>query len=712
MDNKSFWLANINNHVVSISLIDLTTKKFSILAVGPELSYDESLDSFINAVDQSLSDAANQVNLPSEDEPNSIALIIPPFWVGSDGKIITEKLKVFESLFRELKLKPMGFISNDEALVEEANQFDGFPASFVLVNLSPTEMVVSLTYLGKVIERIIKPIADKFSPILLELTLQEFKTESTLPPQIILIGDFDEDLVDNLKNFAWIGKKNIETFLHFPDIKTHSPKDLVTIYSKAITSQFSEPVSESRLVPPPEEISTEYLPPPVSDTVELEEVTAGDLGFGNQENFTIPTDYPQIISSPEPIDEDIFSTPPSTSKKPFKINLPKFNLPKFNLKIPSPKIYYLFPLALAPLLLLIPFFFSQATITLFLTPYAFSKDLTVTFDPEAQAIDIDNKIIPINRNNYDITNTDTIPTTGKVTTGEKARGEIIVYNKQDKTQNISKGAILTDEKGNKYEISSAVQIVPSSSNLDLGVINLGQTKTMVMAADIGPEFNLSKDIKLRFKDFPETSLVAKVSESIAGGTKNEINAVGTQDRQKLEQQLNEKINTDVDARLNQELLKNPGIIKDAVQIKKGRIEFNREVGEEANELVATAISTVYVFYLDNDKKSQMLNAFLASEPGFNDSQVNPNDFTLNIKPNKNTIDKIQGLMSISGKSTPKINQDYTAKLLSGKSQSNAQKIIKSNIPRVYNYQITTNFNFLKAINPLPFKAENIKVEIK
>lgn len=693
MDNKSIWLADINNQAVSISLIDLSAGSFTILAMGPQLTYDNSLESFVNAIDQSLSAAATQANIPAEEEPNTIALIIPPFWVGSDGKIVADKLKIFENLFRELQLKPMGFIANDEALVEDANQSDGFPASFVLVNLGLTEIVVSLTYLGKVIERITKPISDQFTPALLESTLQEFKTESTLPPQIILIGVFTEEIVESLENYTWIGKKNIETFLHFPDIKTYDQKEVVTIYTQAITSQFAAPT----------------ISPPDTGEPELTEVNATDMGFGTPENFTVPTQLPDIISAEEiNLPLPIITTIP---KKPFKINLPKFKLPPLSFHLPSTKIF-LIPLVLSPLLFLIPFYFSQATITLFMTPYSFAKQVSVTFDPTVQTVDVNNKIIPINRKTFDINNSLSTPTTGQITTGEKARGEIIVYNKLDKSLNITKGAVLVDSQGNKYEVSSAVQIASSSSNLDLGVINLGQTKVMILAADIGPEYNLSKDAKLQFKDFPDTSVVAKVSESIAGGIKRQINAVSAADRQKLDQLLSQKISTDVDTRLNQEIVSTPGIIKDTVQIKKGRIEYNREIGEAGDELVATSVSTVYLFYLDNDKKTQMLTAFLSAEPGFNDSIINPNDFNLNIKSSKNSIDKIQGLLSINGQATPRLNLASTAKLLSGKSQASAQKIIKNNIPRVYNYQISTNFSFLKAINPLPFRLQNIKIEVK
>ena len=693
MEQQPFWLADINDHSVTISLISLINGSYQVASIGPSISYEDSPESFISATDKSLSDSATAVNLPDTDEPNYLALIIPPFWIDSDGKITSEKLKLFNQLFKELKLKPMGFIASDEAVVEEANLSDGFPASFVLVNFSDHEMVVSLTYLGKVIERISKSIDDGFDPNLLESTLLEFHSDSTLPPQIILTGDITSSILESVKNFSWVGKKSIETFLHFPDIKHYDQNKVTGIYLKAIISQLQ----------PPLPVTSEPVVESEPITSDLVEVDASDFGFVADQSpvETTPEAPPEIIE-PEPV---------ITDKPPQKIALPKFSLPKIRFHLPSVNLFFT-PLVFSPLLILIPFFFSTANITLFLTPYEFSKTLEVTFDPEAKDIDLIKRIIPINRQSLEINSSATAPTTGNKTVGDKAIGEVVVYNKQDKTQSLAKGTILIDTAGNKYELTTAAQIASSSANLDLGVINLGQTKVMVSAVDIGPEYNLGKDSKLHFKDFPETTILAKVSLGLTGGTKRQISAVSATDKANLEQQLSTKITTAVDETITKKLSETPDIIKDAVQISKGRIEYNREVGEEADELSATSVSTVYIFHLDQSQKSQLLSAFLSPEPGFSDSKYSLNDFTFKLNPSKKSIDQIKGQLVVTGKSIPKLNTVDIAKLLSGKSQTTAAALIKKNYPRVYNYQINTNFSFLSSINPLPFRLQNIKIEIK
>ena len=78
---------------------------------------------------------------------------------------------------------------------------------------------------------------------------------------------------------------------------------------------------------------------------------------------------------------------------------------------------------------------------------------------------------------------------------------------------------------------------------------------------------------------------------------------------------------------------------------------------------------------------------------------------------KQRLDR-RDLLTIDGSSIPQVDTSAIIKLISGKSLSTARKLIQTNIPRVYNFEITTNFSFLKSINPLPFRTSNINVVVK
>jgi len=699
MDNKSFWLLDISTSVLSVSLVNYTNDAFVITAIGPRVPFIGQRESIVSAVDSSLSSAAKSASLSEDQEPSAAALILPPFWIGSDGKIVPQFLKLIEYICRDLDFKPMGFIANDEAIVEDANHIDSFPASFVLVNLSENEMFVSLTYLGKVIERISKPLVSPFDPSLLELALIEFKTESTLPPQLIIFGNVDDKIIESIRNYSWVGKKNIETFLHFPDIKTYSASEITQIYTRAITSQFPQPVDTET----PDSIPK--LPPAPPST--LTEISASDLGFENQpeesiftsDNLTVPEIIPDIVS------ETIVESKPIRPKLKIKIpTLPKLHLPPVN--------FLLLMLVFSPLLILIPFFFSKAQITVYVTPYKFTKQINVTLDPISTSIDLGKNIIPVNRHTINITSTDSLPTTGQVTIGEKSSGEVIIYNQKSSPQKLPGNTILIDNQGNNYVLTKQVEVASSSANLDLGVITLGQIKAGIIAANIGPEFNLPKDTQLHFKDFPETSLIAKVDLPLTGGTKSQASAVSAEDLTNLGKNLNLKITSAIDEKINNEIKNIEGLIQDSVQIKKGRIDYSREKGEQTDGLTATSVSTINVFSISTENRTKIVESLLINDSQYNGSLVDLNNIQFFLTSNNPSLDKVKGQLKVEGFITPQVDKLKIIKLISGKSVKTAHTLIKSQFPQIYNFKITTNLRLIGFINPLPFRISNITVEVK
>ena len=358
----------------------------------------------------------------------------------------------------------------------------------------------------------------------------------------------------------------------------------------------------------------------------------------------------------------------------------------------------------SPLLVLVPFFYSKAEITLFLTPYNFQKTITATFDPTVAEVDLSKGVFPSLSSVKELTTSVTVPTTGQKTIGDRSTGEIVIYNKSDKPLNLSKGSILSDQGGRKFELETAIQVAPSSSNFALGVINLGQTKAMIKAADIGPEFNIEKDVMLTFKDHPETTVIAKVSSSLGGGNRRQIRAVSGADKTSLDSKLASAIDATTDKYLQSSISKIPNSIPELTQTKKGRVEYNREIGEEADELVATVNTTITTFSLNDTQKSKIINALFASEPDFSNVVSNYDQFALTIQSKNQATFAVRYL--------PKVDKSVVTKLVAGKSQKTATSLIKKNVRRVYNYQIVTNLKAISFFNPLPLRTENIIINIK
>lgn len=737
MDGSSFWLIYIQDEQACVSLVSQENKTFRVISVGPQKPWD-SFDTsvLIKAVDESLSVASLNANITEDQEPSQAAFVVPPFWVSNDGKIMPAKLKFIKEICKDLSLTPSGFLAEDEALVEESNRVDGFPASFILLHLSKQEFYLSLVYLGHIKERIKKGFDSEFTGQILESAILEFKTESALPPQIIVFGNSSPEIITNLKNFPWVGKKNIETFLHFPEIKLLSHNDIVTTFTKVISNQLSphqtqiakdtlsvendeendENLEKTELEENPIEANEVVVGEDEVSQETLSEISPEDLGFSTPSTPEISSSLPIITPDQLPPSLDIASepnldpfqppiiTPPIlpeiNPKKKISFKLPKFKLPKINNSI------FWIILAALPFLAVAPLFLISAKITLFTTPYQFEKSIPVTLKTEASTTDLDKSIIPITKETVQVNASATVETTGQKTVGDKAKGEIIIFNKLDKSQNIPKGSILTDSSGKKFELTAAVSINASSSDLEKGVITLGQTKTVVLASDIGPEFNLAADTKLIFKDFPETSLIAKADSTFTGGSKQQIRAVNQSDKTSVQSKIDEEISKNIDQQINQKVGNISGVIKGTIQSQKDNLEFSREIGEAADELKATVNATVSVFILSDEIKDQTIKHFLSSEADFNNIDYQSSNFDLSFSFSKVDTSQATGTLTISGKSLPKINISQVQKSLVGKTNNQATNIIKKIIPRAYNFHITNSLPLL------PFRSDNINIEVK
>lgn len=677
MEASYYWLISITTEALTVGLIKRDNPD-TLLALGPETEWlPDNPDSFLHSVDISLSAAAEKALLEPDQEPEFSAFILPPSWIGNDGKIFPKYLKLLESLCHSLELKPLGFISNDEAFIESVNKNDSFPPSFILVCLGKKEFSLSLVYLGEVKKRLSQTLVNDFSPEDLENALLTIQMDLALPPKILIYGNLGPSIIDDLKNYSWVGKKNIETFLHLPDVNAFEPEELFNLYSQTVSSQIGSTSVESKLENAPIQ--------PVEEEEKIVETTVPEI----IEDETFP---PPVEVAPE----DLGFSEATKPEAKLKLSLPVFSLPKFKLPHFNFNFWLLFPLALSPLLILIPYFLIKAEITINFNPIEINKVFDISLDSLATSASI--TILPVDKKTLDINFTQSLPTTGQKETGDKAKGEIIIFNKDDKIQNISKGTVMTDNADKKYELLTSIQVPASSFNLASGTITMGQTKASAIASDIGSEFNLNKDTLLSFKD--DSNLLAKVNEAFTGGSRRQIQVVSSDDKNEL----TKKVEASLEDQISQKISGDSSyqdLLKDTLFIDKKQLVFSREVGEEAQTLEVNANLTISLMQINSKQKDNIIKTLLASDQNFLESVASPSDFSFSFAAEKTTSQRSTGKLTLIGKTLPKIDADKLRSLLAGKDFTKAQRIIESQ-PHVYDRNIKiipSIFSFLKRLPP-------------
>lgn len=707
MEASYYWLISITTEAISVGLIKRGHPN-SLVALGPETEWlPDNPDSFLHSVDISLSEAAQKAALEPDEEPETSAFILPPKWIGNDGKIFPEFLKLLESLCRSLKLKPLGFISNDEAFIEAMGKDDSFPPSFILVYLGLKEFSLSLVYLGEVKKRFHQALTEEFTPGDLENALVTIRLDSALPPRILMFGHLGLSIVDDIKNYSWVGKKNVETFLHLPDVESYQPEELFNLYCKTVSSQIeSKSTLETKTIATKEddddnkkendlETLEEMSEEPIEEepTNLIDEVGSEDLGFSEimeSDSIVLSPEQPVSETTPPPVQE-FKPQPPKLN-----LNLPKFSFPKFNFPGLNFNPWLLFPLALSPLLLLIPYYLIKAEITINFTPVEINKDFNLTLDSTTSTISL--ATVPVIKKTFDLKFSESLATTGQKETGDKSKGEITIFNKVDKIQNIPKGTILSDTASKKYELLTSVQVPASTYDLATGTIAMGQIKANAIASDIGPEFNLNKDALLSFKDNP--NLLAKVNDSITGGTRRQIRVVSAEDKTKLNKAVTDSLDTKITEKINSESSL-VGLMPGTKFIDKKQLDFIREVGEEADTLQVNANLTISVFQINPEQKENILKTLFANDQEFLKSTASPSDFSFSFIATQNSSTKSVGKLTVTGKTLPKIDTNNLRARLVGQNFDSALKIINSQ-SKVYDREIKiipSTFSFLKRLPP-------------
>lgn len=649
MVDNIYWLISITSDSARVSQVNQ-----EIISQGQEISWSSNdSDSLLKAIDTSLSSQ-------NIEATSNCAFIVPPSWVSDDGKISEVMLQKLKYICQSLKLKPLGFISHDDAFVESYDNSDSFPASYILVYFGLTHYHLSLVYLGQIKFIFDQDISDGFLVSTFEKNLSTIGFTSALPPKIIIVGAFTIDIVDDLTNYNWLSHKDIETFLHLPEVISVDLLSLDNIFINTIQKQISPSVDTVQVASP-------VIEADVIDSVD--EIDADTFGFSADDS---------------PIEININNSPPPlVSKKHFKI--PSFTLPKINFNY-----YWLLPFTLLPFLPILPLFFAKVDVTIYQTPVEFNESFDVVLDPKTN----------VSQKSFDLSIGTSIAASGKKEVGEKAKGEIIVYNKSDRSISINRGLLITDVSGNKFETTNNILVPASTSNLDTGIINMGQIKAAAAAQTIGPESNLANNVTLSIKDNP--NLLAKVSSEFTGGTRHEVAIVTQTDRNQLQENAKLLLKEQAADNINSQKSSQNSILESTLVFENQKSTFNREVGEATDILVLNLSAKVSFLYFDISQKQNMISTLFPQKENLSILDKNTAVVTINYSAGK---------LSMVGKANPSINISQLKSLLVKKKESELKSVLNI-VPRYYQHDFANSLWYLNLLHRLPLKPESINIVVK
>jgi len=472
-----------------------------------------------------------------------------------------------KKMVRELNFQPLGYIEAADALVNFLQKKDNLPLTAILVEIDKTQLSVFI-YKGN--QTVLKKVISRSSQFIDDLlTVFKEREQEFLPARIILYNSDDLDKkAESIISFRWPE----DYFLQIPKVNIITEGELI----EALLKIFEEQISQRN-----KEISNEV-------NKKKERV----LGFLIGEDIALSEEKNSEKNDWVLEKKNHFSLP--------KFSLPKINLfPLLSLKPNGLKLFTFFLgiFLILSAVLINELFFHRLKLIIYPKTSFVKKDINLVGVINHK--ELDDKInIGSQSSTIDILLLK--KTTGEKKVGDKAIGEVVIYNNNlEKEELIPKGTEIVSDNGFKFLIQDDVKIASASG--DAANPKPATAKVKVLAFDIGEEYNLSSGHKFKIEG-KSANLLAKNETGFSGGTKRTIKTVSRDDITQLKNKAFEQIKSKTIS-----LDSDKKIINNLTEFSLLKEEYSKEIGEEANEIELKAKGKrVFYFYDINQLKNRLV----------------------------------------------------------------------------------------------------------
>ena len=723
-DEEYFWSLIIEPGWVQAGVWRISENKVQIISISPNSAWelDEELTSSIDAcLSSAVQDFPDEVTVPTKT-----VFGVNSSWV-KEGQIKEEYLEKIKKICSELSLTPVGFVVLPEAVANFFKSEEGSPLNAIILGISKESLEISLFRLGNLVG--IAQVARSVS-IVDDVTegLTRFISNEAFPSRIILYngreGELEEIRQDLIKaNWEDYGKIK---FLHVPKIELLDSQRKVYAVSLAVVApvkrEFQEP---TKLVT--EEQDLENIAPTDAN------MTPSDFGFSLDEDVVkekkeetkpmekMPEEAPTEDELPPaqqiPKEEEKEADEVVKSKKKRFAFLKKF---RFGLldrikTFKKPRVNFSFAAksltaAIFFFILLIGagiafwWFYPKADVEIFVSTKKLDDKITVFVDPSIGSPDFEKNFLPGEVVEQSVSGDKTSSTTGTKTVGDKATGEITIYRAGSEI-NLASGTLVHGPGELDFTLDSDIAVASGTPSTP------GKTNAKVTAADIGAQYNLASNSTFNIGNYSSGDMDAKNDAAFSGGSSREINVVSKDDQQNLLDQLTSELEEKAQQDLEQKLDVGKILIKDSIESKVDKSDFNHKVDDEASSLKLNLTLNISGVAVDKNSLIEMAKNSLSSRvpQGFTlKSEGITTDFEF--KGESDGTYKVDVL--VKADLLPQIDPDGVVKNITGKYPDVAQDYLTQNIPGFVRAVIKFNKpRFPGRLGTLPRVSKHIEVSI-
>lgn len=352
---------------------------------------------------------------------------------------------------------------------------------------------------------------------------------------------------------------------------------------------------------------------------------------------------------------------------------------------------------------------THAEVKIFVRPLKIDKEFEFKASAKESSVNSAEMVIPARVIEVEVFGERSAPVTGKKLVGDKAVGEVIIYNRTEQTKTLAKGSVLKGPGGLKFVLNDEVKIASKTADLVNGVDRWGEAKVGVSAADIGAQYNIAVDSQLSLESVSPSSLLVKNPAAFSGGTSREIQAVSKEDQDRLQKDLAAELQERAQGEIQAGLSPDDHLLIDSIVLKNKTDHFSHEVGDEGDNL-SLQTKAVFTAELIKDEDFQSLVREVVSKDLTGEYQDQPTrgESSFSLKDKKKGV----FLAQVKQDFLPKLELGSLPKKLKGTRVSKAEKILKTTNPQAAGFQVLINPKPLATLKILPLKPQNISVTIE
>ncbi|MCJ7827930.1 baseplate J/gp47 family protein, partial [Patescibacteria group bacterium] len=244
-------------------------------------------------------------------------------------------------------------------------------------------------------------------------------------------------------------------------------------------------------------------------------------------------------------------------------------------------------------------------------PYLVEKTFTVVLDRAVQEVDQEELVLPAGVVSLTLRRESSLATTGTKTVGDKAVGQVVIYNRTATEKTIDQGVSLIGPDNLNFYTNEEVVVLAEETGEDYTRIP-GKAVVGVTAVEFGSEGNLASGAEFEVGKYSITDVVAKNEEAFAGGTSREIRVVAEADLDELKEGLLSDLQGLVTDELKSEVVEGEVLVSESIVFEVEEETYQPQLNEEAEVVTASLGVTFEALTYQEDVLNQLVEERVAS----------------------------------------------------------------------------------------------------